>query len=101
MDFQKNNQISTGNFLFSRNYSKKAALYYKNIEDDVYPDNIFKNKDRIAIYKRNKDNKIDFTDDFIGEDSEVPRTELEEEQKKIAIEEEENNYYSFGDDDDN
>ena len=101
MAFQKNNQISNGNFLFSQNYPKKAALYYKNIEEDVYPENIFKNKDRIAIYKRNKNNKIDFTDDLIEEDLDVPKTELDEEQGEIGIEEEENNYYSFGDDDDN
>ena len=101
MDFQENNQIATGNFLFSQNFQKKAALNYKNIEEDIYPENIFKNKDRIAIYKRNKNYKIAFTDDLIEEDLDVPKTELEEEQVKTSIEEDENNYYSFGDDDDN
>jgi hypothetical protein len=99
MDFQKNNHISKGNFSFNQNYPIRVAIN-NTIEEDIYPENIFKNKDRIAIYNRNKINKIYFTDDFIEEDLDVPKTEFDEVPEKSDNEETENDYYSFGDDDD-
>ena len=100
MDFQKNNETLKSNFLFNQNYPKKVDFGTTNIEEDVYRENLFNNKDRIAIYNRNKNNQKFFLEDLIEDDIEVLKPELSDEQEKID-DVEENNYYSFGDDDDN
>lgn len=96
MDFQKNNLAQKWNFSDNQNFYKKLAFYNNDFEEDVYPENKFNNKDRIAIYKRNKNYQKDFKDVLIGDDLDVPLKELEDQQENIGSDEEENNYYSFG-----
>jgi hypothetical protein len=102
MGFQKNNHTPKGNFSDNQNYPKEEDIYNTDFEEeDIDPENTSENKDRIAIYNRNKNNEKDFKDDFTGGDLDIPGTELDDEQEKIGSEDEENNYYSFGDDDNN
>jgi hypothetical protein len=46
-------------------------------------------------------NEKDFSDDEIGDDLDVPGSELDDEQENIGSEDEENNYYSIGGDNHN
>ena len=102
MEFQKNNNTPKGNFSDNQNYPREEDIYNTDFEEEeIDPENTSANKERIAIYNRNKNNEKDFKDDLTGGDLDIPGTELDDEQEKIGSEDEENNYYSFGDDDNN
>ena len=46
-------------------------------------------------------NEINFSNDFDGEDLDVPGAELNDDNEEIGAEDEENNYYSIGGDNHN
>ena len=68
-------------------------------EADINPEDITKNKttNEIAGTKNEKG----FEDTLIGNDLDVPGSELDDQQEKIGSEDEENNYYSIGGDNHN
>lgn len=96
MDFQKKIKKQKWNFSDNQYYPKNGVVYNNEIEEDTFPENKFNNKDRIAIYNRNKNYQKDFKEDLIGEDPDIPNAELEDQQEIGGSDEEENNYYSFG-----
>jgi hypothetical protein len=56
------------------------------------------------ISKKNtalKNNEKSFEEDLLGDDLDIPGSELDDEQEKIGSEDEENNYYSVGGDNHN
>ena len=49
----------------------------------------------------NRPNEINFSNDFDGEDLDVPGAELNDDNEEIGADDEENNYYSIGGDNHN
>ncbi len=68
-------------------------------EQDIDPEDITKNK--APNEKAGTRNEKDFKDDRVGDDLDIPGSELDDEQEKVGSEDEENNYYSLGGDDHN
>ena len=67
-------------------------------EEDIDPENISKQKNKIDIDKSDLKNELDFKDDMSGSDLDVPGSELDDKMEAIGSEDEENNYYSLGGD---
>lgn len=59
--------------------------------------------EQITISKENEElgrnNEKDFNEDKVGDDLDVPGSELDDDEEEIGSEDEENNYYSLGGDD--
>ena len=73
-------------------YPAKEDIYSKfKEEEDIDPENISKTKKSVGN---------DFEDE-VGDDLDIPGSELDDEQENIGSEDEENNYYSLGGDDHN
>jgi len=68
-------------------------------EADINPEDITKNK--TPNEKPATKNEKGFADTLIGNDLDVPGSELDDQQEKIGSEDEENNYYSIGGDNHN
>ena len=68
-------------------------------EADINPEDITKNK--TPNEKPGTKNEKGFEDTLIGNDLDVPGSELDDQQEKIGSEDEENNYYSIGGDNHN
>ena len=68
-------------------------------EQDVDPENIDQLKEENEI--PGKMNEKSFEDDLVGDDLDVPGSELDDMDEKIGSEDEENNYYSIGGDNHN
>jgi len=81
-------------------YPAKEDVYSKwKEEKDINPEDISKKKapnDKVGT-----NNEKDFSDDLIGDDLDVPGSELDDQQESVGSEDEENNYYSLGGDDHN
>ncbi|CAN5694562.1 hypothetical protein BH11BAC1_BH11BAC1_04830 [soil metagenome] len=72
-------------------------IYNKDKEEtDLNPEDPSAVKEPNA--KPNGRNEKDFDDDEVGDDLDVPGSELDDEQENIGSEDEENNYYSLGGD---
>jgi hypothetical protein len=78
-------------------YSQKEDLYQANKEDiEIDPENP-------EVLKRETEDadvvpELDFEKSVMGDDLDVPGSELDDEQEDIGSEDEENNYYSLGGD---
>jgi hypothetical protein len=78
-------------------YPPSDDIYNNFIEEkDIDPENITKNKK--PLEKLGKLNVKDFNEDMVGDDLDVPGSELDDVQEYIGSEDEENNYYSLGGD---
>lgn len=78
-------------------YPPSDDIYNKLIEEkDIDPKDITKRKNKLE--KLGKGNEKDFSEDMVGDDLDVPGSELDDEQEFIGSEDEENNYYSLGGD---
>jgi hypothetical protein len=69
------------------------------IEDDIDPEDISKIKEELGL-SADDWNEKDFDDDLIGDDLDVPGSELDDDEID-GNEDEENNYYSLGGDNHN
>ena len=80
-------------------YPDKEDIYRKAKEEKgINPDDINITKGSIPRDKFQDDLQEDIDDDAIGDDLDVPGSELDDEQEDIGNEDEENNYYSIGGD---
>ena len=71
-------------------YPPSEDIYVQEKEEqDINPEDISKKK---------VPNKKDLDEVELGEDLDVPGSELDDEQESIGSEDEENNYYSLGED---
>ncbi len=70
-------------------------------EKDIDPENISKSKPVNKTNELDPNNEQDFMDDMVGNDLDVPGSELDDKMEAIGSEDEENNYYSLGGDDHN
>lgn len=68
-------------------------------EEDIDPENIGKMK--VPNESPDTMNEKDFDDDLVGDDLDVPGSELDDMGEKVGSEDEENNYYSIGGDNHN
>ena len=78
-------------------YPTKEDIYSKwKEEKNINPEDIAKSK--TPNEKEGTKNEKDFNDTMIGNDLDVPGSELDDKQENIGSEDEENNYYSLGGD---
>jgi hypothetical protein len=78
-------------------YPVREDIYNRSREEkEIDPENVSKTK--FVLEKKIKSNEKDFSEDFSGEDLDVPGAELDDNQEIIGNEDEENNYYSLGGD---
>lgn len=68
-------------------------------EQDIDPENIGRNK--VPNELADTMNEKDFNEDLVGDDLDVPGSELDDMEENIGNEDEENNYYSIGGDNHN
>lgn len=81
-------------------YPPSDDIYNQFIEEkNIDPEDITKSKKRLETL--GKGNEKDFSEDMVGDDLDVPGSELDDEQEFIGSEDEENNYYSIGGDNHN
>jgi len=81
-------------------YPPSEDIYNRSKEEqDINPEDITKKK--IPNEKPGTKNEKDFKDDLVGDDLDVPGSELDDQQERVGSEDEENNYYSLGGDDHN
>ena len=81
-------------------YPSSNDIYQQSKEEsELNPENLSKKK------TPNKDdgtmNEKSFKDDMVGDDLDVPGSELDDQQESVGSEDEENNYYSLGGDNHN
>ena len=80
-------------------YSTSDDIYNKASEEDMDPEDVYKEK--IPNEKPGRLNEKNFDVDIAGGDLDIPGAELDDEQEDIGSEDEENNYYSLGGDNHN
>ena len=80
-------------------YSTSDDIYNKASEEDMDPEDVYKEK--IPNENPGRLNEKDFDVDIAGGDLDIPGAELDDEQEDIGSEDEENNYYSLGGDNHN
>ncbi len=81
-------------------YPPSDDIYNKFIKEiNIDPEDITMNKHLIEAL--GKGNEKEFGEDMVGDDLDVPGSELDDEQEIIGSEDEENNYYSLGGDNHN
>ena len=80
-------------------YSTSDDIYNKASEEDMDPEDVYKEK--IPNENPGRLNEKDFDEDIAGGDLDIPGAELDDEQEDIGSEDEENNYYSLGGDNHN
>ena len=102
INFDDQAQLSKGNEISPayRGYPPEDDIYKRDkLEQDINPENI--NLKKVANELSDKPNEGDFSDDYVGDDLDVPGAELDDADEKIGSEDEENNYYSIGGDNHN
>ncbi len=83
-------------------YPESEDIYNKFDEEfDIDPENISKKKPFEIINQDPEWNESDIDMEHLGEDLDVPGSELDDDQENIGSEDEENNFYSIGGDDHN
>ncbi|WP_395049310.1 hypothetical protein [Flavobacterium sp.] len=83
-------------------YPESDDIYNKfDKEFDIDPENISKKKQSEIVDEDPEWNESDIDLDYLGEDLDVPGSELDDDQENIGSEDEENNFYSIGGDDHN
>lgn len=81
-------------------YPPSDDIYNNFMEEkDIDPEDISKRKSKLK--KLGKGNEKNFSEDMVGDDLDVPGSELDDELENIGSEDEENNYYSLGGDNHN
>lgn len=81
-------------------YAPSEDIYNKFTEEqDIDPENIGQMKERNEI--TDTMNEKSFEDDLVGDDLDVPGSEMDDADEIIGNEDEENNYYSIGGDNHN
>ena len=77
----------------------KSEDIYENFEEetDINPEDTTKTKSSISSNALRRE-ELDDDNEIMGEDLDVPGTELDDAQEAIGNEDEENNYYSLGGD---
>ena len=101
-DFQKkvDSTKSDNEFPGYPKYAPSEDIYNKfKEEDDIDPENIGSTK--VPNEMSDTMNEKDFNDDLVGDDLDVPGSELDDMEEEIGSEDEENNYYSIGGDNHN
>jgi hypothetical protein len=80
-------------------YPESEDIYNKGKEEkNIDPEKVSMDKENEVV---GENNEKSFTEDFSGDDLDVPGSELDDAQEEIGSEDEENNYYSLGGDDHN
>ena len=64
-------------------------------EEEIDPEQVTRDKENEVV---GENNEKDFTEDFSGNDLDVPGSELDDKDEEIGSEDEENNLYSLGGD---
>lgn len=78
-------------------YPPSDDIYNQFIEEtNIDPEDITKSKRMVE--EGGKWNEKDFDEDMVGDDLDVPGSELDDDQEMISSEDEENNAYSLGGD---
>ena len=68
-------------------------------EKDIDPEDISKMKELNDVKNTNPNTEMNYSDVELGNDLDVPGSELDDRQENIGSEDEENNYYSLANDD--
>lgn len=80
-------------------YPKKDDIYNRAKEvKDIDPENLSKIKSANDKWEIDPDEELEIEGDLLGDDLDVPGSELDDDQEDIGNEDEENNYYSIGGD---
>jgi hypothetical protein len=80
-------------------YPADEDIYSRSREErDLDPEDLSRHKAYNEDDIDGINNEKDFDDDMVGDDLDVPGSELDDEQEDIGNEDEENNYYSLGGD---
>jgi hypothetical protein len=78
-------------------HTSKEDIYNRGKElSDIDPEDLTHQKGK--NWPADEPNELDFSEDLIGDDLDVPGAELDDAQEDIGSEDEENNYYSLGGD---
>jgi hypothetical protein len=67
------------------------------IESEIDPEDVTRTKDPLDL-EADEWNEKTFSNDLVGDDLDVPGSELDDQDEAIGREDEENNYYSLGGD---
>jgi len=80
-------------------YPEKEDIYNKfRKEKSIDPEDIDKTKELVIV---RKENELDFSQDIIGSDLDIPEFESNDTEEVTEMEDEENSYFSLGGDDHN
>ena len=80
-------------------YPKKDDIYSRAKEEkDIDPDDLSKIKPANDKWEIDPDEELEIDGDLLGDDLDVPGSELDDDQEDTGNEDEENNYYSIGGD---
>jgi len=80
-------------------YPEKEDIYNKfRKEKSIDPEDIDKTKELVIV---RKENELDFSQDIIGSDLDIPEFESDDTEEVTEMEDEENSYFSLGGDDHN
>ena len=80
-------------------YPKKDDIYSQAKEEkDIDPDDLSKIKPANDKWEIDPDEELEIDGDLLGDDLDVPGSELDDDDEAIGNEDEENNYYSIGGD---
>ena len=83
-------------------YPENEDIYSKYKEEkELDPEDISKIKITSPGDEVDSDIGLEFNEDVIGSDLDIPGSELDDRQEMLGSEDEENNYYSLGGDDHN
>jgi hypothetical protein len=80
-------------------YPENDDIYNQAKEEkDIDPDDLSKIKSADDKWEIDPDEELDIDGDLLGDDLDVPGSELDDDDEAIGNEDEENNYYSIGGD---
>ncbi len=80
-------------------YPEKDDIYSRAKEEkDIDPDDLSKIKSANDKWEIDPDEELEIDGDLLGDDLDVPGSELDDDQEDTGNEDEENNYYSIGGD---
>jgi hypothetical protein len=80
------------------NYPPSEDVFRQGlIESEIDPEDVTRTKDPLDL-EADEWNEKTFSNDLVGDDLDVPGSELDDQDEAIGREDEENNYYSLGGD---
>jgi len=81
-------------------YPESEDIYNNYLEEkDINPEDLLRKKESPEKYKIGRNTENDLYDELLGDDLDIPGSELDDDMENIGSEDEENNYYSLGGDD--